>query len=75
MPNRKCFSPSEKVKIINYDKKDPYLSSRKLSEKYGCRRTWIQILIKQKEVILTDWKCHESPFLLFLKKRDIISFV
>ena len=51
---------AEKVKIINYAQEIPHLSSRKLAEEFGCGRTCIQILIKQKEDILTDWKCCEN---------------
>ena len=50
-------------KIINYAEENPHLSSRKLAEEFGCGRTCIQTLIKQKEGILTDWKCSENSYL------------
>ena len=62
MSKRKFFSLGEKVKIVNYAEKNPHLSSRKLAEEYGCGSTFIQTLIRQKDVILTDWKCHENYF-------------
>ena len=67
MSKRKFFSLGEKVKIVNYAEKNPHLSSRKLAEEYCCGSTCIQTLIKQKDVILTDWKCHENSF--FQKKE------
>ena len=63
MSKRKFFSMAEKVKIINYADENPHLSSRKLAEEFGCGRTCIQTLIKQKEDILTDWKCCENSSL------------
>ena len=63
MSKRKFFSLAEKVKIINYAGENPHLSSRKLAEEFGCGRTCIQTLIKQKEDILTDWKCCENSSL------------
>ena len=63
MSKRKFFSLAEKVKIINYAEENPHLSSRKLAEEFGCGRTCIQTLIKQKEDILTDWKCCENSSL------------
>ena len=57
MSKRKFFSLAEKVKIINYAEENPQLSSRKLAEEFGCDRTCIQTFIKQKEDILTYWKC------------------
>ena len=59
MSKRKLFSQAEKVKIINYAEENLHLSSRKLAEEFGCGRTCIQT-IKQKEDILTDWKCCEN---------------
>ena len=67
MSKRKFFSLAEKVKIINYAEENPHLSSRKLAEEFGCGRTCIQTLIKQKEDILTDWKCCENSS---LKKKE-----
>ena len=66
MSERKFFSLAWKVKIVNYAKKNPHLSSRKLEDEFGCGKTCIQTLIKQKKVILTDSKCHEN---YFLKKK------
>ena len=63
MSKRNFFSLAEKVKIINYAEENPHLSSRKLAEEFGCGRTCIQTLIKQKEDILTDWKCCENSSL------------
>ena len=63
MSKRNFFSLAEKVKIINYAEGNPHLSSRKLAEEFGCGRTCIQTLIKQKEDILTDWKCCENSSL------------
>ena len=63
MSKRKFFSLAEKVKIINYAEENPHLSSRKLAEVLGCDRTCLQTLIKQKEDILTDWKCCENSSL------------
>ena len=63
MSKRKFFSLAEKVKIINYAEENPHLSSRKLAEEFGCGRTCIQTLIKQKEDIPTDWKCCENSSL------------
>ena len=63
MSKRKFFSLAEKVKTINYAKENPRLSSKKLAEEFGCDRTCIQTLIKQKEDILTDWKCYENSSL------------
>ena len=68
MSKRKFFSLAEKVKIIDVEE-NPHLSSRKLAEKFGCGRTCIQTLIKQKEDILTDWKCCENSS---LKKEAVI---
>ena len=61
------FSLAEKVKIINYAGENPHLSSRKLAEEFSCGSTCIQTLIKQKEDILTDWKCCENSS---LKKKE-----
>ena len=66
--SKKTFLMAEKVKIINYANKNPHLSSRKLAEEFGCGRTYIQTLIKQKEDILTHWKCCENSS---LKKEDL----
>ena len=63
MSKRKLFSLAEKVKIKNYAEENPHLSSRKLAEEFGCARTCIQTLIRQKEDILTDWKCCENSSL------------
>ena len=63
MSKRKFFSLAEKVKIINYADENPHLSSRKLAEEFGCHRTCIQTLIKQKEDILTNWKSCENSSL------------
>ena len=63
MSKRNFFSLAEKVKIINYAEENPHLSSRKLAEEFGCGRPCIQTLIKQKEDILTDWKCCENSSL------------
>ena len=59
----KFFSLAEKGKIIYYAQENPHLSSRKLAEEFGCGRTCIQTLIKQKEDILIDWKCCENSSL------------
>ena len=56
------FLLAEKDKIINYAEENPHLSSRKLAEEFHWRRTCIQSLIKQKEVIMTHWKCNENSF-------------
>ena len=66
MSKRKIFSLAEKNRIINYAEENPHLSSRKLAEEFGCGRTCIQRLIKQKEDIRTDWKCSEN---FSLKKK------
>ena len=58
---QRCFN--KMFQRSNHYSKNPHLSSRKLAEDFGCGRTGIQTLIKQKEVMLTDWKCHENPFL------------
>ena len=63
MSKRNFFSLAEKVKIINYVKENPHLISRKLAEEFGCGRTCIQKIIKQKEDILTDWNCCENSSL------------
>ena len=63
MSKRIFFSLAEKVKIINYAEENPQLSSREFAGKFGCDRTCIQTLIKQKEDILTDWKCCENSSL------------
>ena len=63
MSKRKFFSLAEKVKIINYAEENLHLSSRKLVDEFGCGRTCIQPLIKQKKDILTDWKCCENSSL------------
>ena len=60
------FSLAEKVIITNYSSENSYLSSKKLAKEFGCGTTCIQTLNKEKEVILTDWKCHENSV---LKKR------
>ena len=63
MSKRKYFSLEEKVKIITYAEENPQLGSRKLAAEFGCGRTCIQTLMKQKEVIMTDWKCSENSSL------------
>ena len=60
MSKRKFFPMAEKVKIINYAEENLHLSSRKLAEEFGCGRTYIQTLIKQKKYILSDWECCEN---------------
>ena len=57
------FSLAEQVIIANYFSEYSYLSSKKLAEEFGCGTTCIQALNKEKEVILTDWKCHENSVL------------
>ena len=63
MSKRKYFSLEEKVKIITYAEENPQLGSRKLAVEFGCGRTCIQTLMKQKEVIMTDWKCSKNSSL------------
>ena len=63
MSRRKFFSLAEKNKIINYAEENPHLSSRKLADEFGCGRTCIQTLIKQKEDMLNDCKCCENSSL------------
>ena len=63
MSKRTFFSLTEKVKVINHADKNPHLTSRKLAEGFVCGRTCIQTLIKQKEDILTDWKCCKNSSL------------
>ena len=52
MSKRNFFSLAEKVKIINYAEENLHLSSRKLADEFGCGRTCIQPLIKQKKEVL-----------------------
>ena len=70
MSKRIFFSLTEKVKIINYADKNPHLSSRKLAE-FGCCRTCIQTLLKQKEDILTDGVWCGVEILLLKRKKDL----
>ena len=48
--------------MIHYAAENPHVSSRKLAKEFGCGRTCIQT-IKQKENVLTDWKCCENSSL------------
>ena len=63
---RKFFSLAEKIKIITYAGENPDFGSRKLAEVFGCGKTLIQTLLKQKEDLLADWKSHENSS---IKKR------
>ena len=46
----------EKVKLINYAKRNPSIGSRKIAEIFKCGRTQVQAILKAKESIIADFE-------------------
>ncbi|XP_068735256.1 tigger transposable element-derived protein 6-like [Montipora capricornis] len=58
---RKCLDISEKVKVLEFAKKNPNLGSRKLADHFGIGKTQIQAILKNKEAIMDAYASNETP--------------
>ena len=58
---RKCLDISEKVKVLEFAKKNPNLGSRKLADHFGIGKTQIQVILKNREAIMDAYASNETP--------------
>ena len=58
---RKCLDISEKVKVLEFAKKNPNLGSRKLADHFVIGKTQIQAILKNKEAIMDAYASNETP--------------
>ena len=69
MPKTKCFALDEKFEIKF--KKNPNYGTRKPAEILYWGKLKLKIVQKQKEAILTDWKCNEKKKGKFPEFEDV----
>ena len=58
---RECLDISEKVKVLQFAKKNPNLGSRKLADHFEIGKTQIQAVLKNKEAIIDAYASNETP--------------
>ena len=61
MVSSRCeLSLKERVNVIEYAKKNPRVGSRAIAETFGCGRTQIQIILKNREKILEEYETNAA---------------
>ena len=58
---RECLDISEKIKVLQFAKKNPNLESRKLADHFEIGKTQIQAVLKNKEAIIDAYSSNETP--------------
>ena len=58
---RECLDISEKVKVLQFAKKNPNLGSKKLADHFETGKTQIQAVLKNKEAIIDAYASNETP--------------
>lgn len=58
MASRRELSPKERVKVIEYARKNPQVGSRGISGVFQCGRSQIQAILKKKETILSEYEAN-----------------
>ena len=53
---RKELTLRQRVEVIDYNKKHPLISSRKLADIFGCGRSQIQSILKKKDDIIFEYE-------------------
>ena len=53
---RKELTLKQRVEVIDYNKKHPLISSRKLADIFGCGRSQIQLILKKKDNIIFEYE-------------------
>ena len=57
--SRKCLTLKEKIEVIQLSGKGG-ISTRKLVSRFGCGKTQIMKVLKNKEKIMSGWNCNEK---------------
>ena len=57
---KNTLSLGDKVKLIDYAKKNPGVGTRRIAEIFKCGRTQVQAILKAKESIIADFETNAS---------------
>ena len=55
------LSLKERVKVIEYARKNPRVGSCAIAPAFGCGKTQIQVILKNRETILEEYESNATP--------------
>ena len=58
---RNTLCLADKMKLIEYAKLNPTIGTRKIAEVFKCGRTQVQMILKAKELIISDFETNALP--------------